>query len=41
MGVLTLADVPWPRWARWILPLQIGLFLLGLAALAVAVGTRY
>jgi uncharacterized ion transporter superfamily protein YfcC len=41
MGVLTLAGVPWAPWARWILPLEIGLFLLGLAALAVAVGTGY
>jgi uncharacterized ion transporter superfamily protein YfcC len=36
MGVLTLAEVPWTTWARWILPLQLALFLLGLAALVVA-----
>ncbi len=37
MGALTLADVPWQKWARWMLPLQLALFALGLAALAVAV----
>ena len=41
MGVLSLADVPWTRWARWILPLQVGLFALGLGALWVAVATGY
>ncbi len=33
MGCLALAGVPWPKWARWILPLQITLFLLGLLLL--------
>ena len=33
MGVLSLADIPWQKWARWILPLQIILFLLGLLLL--------
>lgn len=37
MGALTLAKVPWTTWARWILPLQIGLFTLGLVAVAIAV----
>lgn len=37
MGVLSLADVPWTKWALWVLPLQIALFLLGLAVLFVAV----
>ncbi|GAB5520147.1 MAG: YfcC family protein [Rhodothermales bacterium] len=37
MGALSLADVPWTKWARWILPLQALLFLLGLVALAIAV----
>lgn len=41
MGVLTLAGVPWPSWARWVAPLQITLFLLGLAVLAVAVAVGY
>ena len=37
MGVLSLAGIPWPTWARWILPLQVVLFALGLIVLAVAV----
>jgi uncharacterized ion transporter superfamily protein YfcC len=41
MGVLTLAGIPWPSWARWILPLQISLFALGVLALAVAVYVGY
>jgi uncharacterized ion transporter superfamily protein YfcC len=41
MGALTLAGVPWPKWARWVLPLQLGLFLLGLVALAVATAIGY
>ena len=41
MGVLSLAGVPWPAWARWILPLQVGLFVLGLVALAVATAVGY
>jgi uncharacterized ion transporter superfamily protein YfcC len=41
MGVLSLAGVPWPQWARWILPLQILLFLVGLIALFVAVSLGY
>jgi uncharacterized ion transporter superfamily protein YfcC len=41
MGVLSLAGVPWSVWARWVLPLQIALFVLGLVALAIAVATGY
>ena len=37
MGALTLGGVPWQKWARWVLPLQISLFVLGLVVLAVAV----
>ena len=33
MGVLSLADIPWEKWARWILPLQIVLFIFGLLLL--------
>ncbi|MCX7973733.1 MAG: YfcC family protein [Candidatus Aminicenantes bacterium] len=29
MGALTMAKVPWERWARWVLPLMIALFILG------------
>jgi uncharacterized ion transporter superfamily protein YfcC len=41
MGVLSLAGIPWTRWALWLLPLQAALFLLGLIALAVAVAVGY
>jgi uncharacterized ion transporter superfamily protein YfcC len=41
MGVLSLARIPWPAWARWIAPFQATMFLLGLAALAVAVAVGY
>lgn len=33
MGALTMAKVPWERWARWVLPLMIVLFILGLILL--------
>ncbi len=33
MGILTLAKIPWPVWAKWILPLQIILFIAGLLLL--------
>ncbi|MBU0474749.1 MAG: TIGR00366 family protein [Bacteroidetes bacterium] len=33
MGVLALADIPWQKWAKWILPLEIVLFLIGLLLL--------
>jgi uncharacterized ion transporter superfamily protein YfcC len=38
MGALTLGGVPWGRWARWMLPLQVVFFGVGLAALAIVVG---
>ena len=41
MGALSLAGVPWPAWARWVLPLQVALFALGLVALAVAVAVGF
>jgi uncharacterized ion transporter superfamily protein YfcC len=41
MGLLTLAGVPWTTWARWILPLQIVLFVMGLIALFIAVSVGY
>ncbi len=28
MGVLALAEIPWEKWARWILPLEIAFFIL-------------
>jgi uncharacterized ion transporter superfamily protein YfcC len=33
MGALSMAHVPWERWAKWVLPLQIILMLLGLLLL--------
>ena len=33
IGVLTLADVPWEKWAKWILPLELIFILLGLLLL--------
>lgn len=41
MGLLTLAGIPWTTWARWILPLQVVLFVMGLIALNVAVAVGY
>ena len=41
MGLLTLAGIPWPTWARWVLPLQVVLFGLGVVALNVAVAIGY
>ncbi len=29
MGALTMAKIPWERWAKWVLPLMIILFVLG------------
>ncbi len=33
MGVLSLAEIPWEKWARWILPLEIIFLFLGLMLL--------
>jgi uncharacterized ion transporter superfamily protein YfcC len=33
MGVLTLADIPWQTWARWILPLEFLFLVLGFVLL--------
>ncbi len=41
MGALSLSGVPWTKWARWILPLQIVLFLFGFVVLAVAVAINF
>jgi uncharacterized ion transporter superfamily protein YfcC len=29
MGALSMAKVPWAKWAKWVVPLQIILMLLG------------
>ena len=33
MGILSVAKIPWDRWARWQLPLQIILIGVGFALL--------
>jgi uncharacterized ion transporter superfamily protein YfcC len=37
MGALAVANVPWQKWARWVLSLQVIFFAMGLAVLVVAV----
>jgi len=37
MGVLGMAKIPWDKWARWLLPIEIILFLTGLILLIPAV----
>ena len=29
MGILALADIPWEKWAKWILPLEVLFFIIG------------
>jgi len=41
MGALSLARVSWVAWAKWVLPVQVVLFLAGLVALAIAVSIGY
>jgi uncharacterized ion transporter superfamily protein YfcC len=36
MGALSMAKVPWDKWAKWVIPLQIILMLLGLILLIPA-----
>jgi len=33
---MALADIPWEKWARWILPLEILFFIAGLLLLIPA-----
>jgi len=33
MGVLSLAEIPWEKWAKWILPLEIVLLVVGFVLL--------
>jgi uncharacterized ion transporter superfamily protein YfcC len=33
MGVLAIAKIPWEKWARWILPLEVLLIVVGLLLL--------
>ncbi len=41
MGALALAGIPWTKWARWVLALQIAFFLFGLITLYVAVAIGF
>jgi len=41
MGVLGMAQIPWEKWFRWMLPLQIYFFALAMALLAIAVLIHY
>lgn len=41
MGVLSLAEIPWATWARWILPLQIVFFIVGCCLLAPVATTAW
>ena len=37
MGALTISGVTWQTWARWVIPLQLILMIIGLMTLAIAV----
>ncbi len=41
IGILTMAKVPFDRWLRFVAPLMVKLFLVGAAALVVAVWMEY
>lgn len=41
MGVLGMARIPWEKWFRWMLPLQIYFFVVALALLAAAYAIDY
>jgi uncharacterized ion transporter superfamily protein YfcC len=41
MGCLGVAEVPWEKWAKWLLPFQIFIMLFGFVALAIAVMIGY
>lgn len=41
MSVLSIAEIPWSKWARWILPLEILFAVLGALFLVIAVMTNY
>ncbi|MEO1370224.1 MAG: TIGR00366 family protein [Acidobacteriota bacterium] len=41
MGVLSLAEIPWTTWARWILPLQILFVIAGCLLLAPVATTAW
>ncbi len=37
MGVPGMAQIPWDKWFRWMLPLQIYFLAVAMALLAIAV----
>lgn len=41
MGVLGMAQIPWEKWFKWMLPLQIYFFIVALILLAVAFFINY
>ena len=41
MGALSLAGVPWDKWARWVLPLELMFLMVGLLLLVPAVLTGW
>ena len=41
MGALSLAGVPWDKWARWVLPLELMFLVVGLLLLVPAVLTGW
>lgn len=41
MSVLSIAEIPWTRWARWLLPFELFLLAFGAACLALAVWIGY
>lgn len=41
MSVLGIAEIPWTKWAKWLLPLEVILFVFGFAALVLAVSIGY
>jgi len=41
MGMLGLGKIPYERWARFILPLMVKLYLVAIAALLFAVAIEY
>lgn len=41
MGVLGLAQIPWNKWFKWMLPIQIIFFIIALILLAIAVLIHY
>ncbi|HMX63737.1 MAG TPA: YfcC family protein, partial [Candidatus Sumerlaeota bacterium] len=41
MSVLAIAEIPWEKWAKWVLPMEILLLVFGCIVLTIAVVTGY